>query len=160
MRNVKPGSIQAAVQAAIKAAGGLESAGNDLGMSTANLSRASSNDEDRPGGLGVNHLHRLGRILPTCAEPIAVHFAGLAGGVFQPVPVRGTLTSDLSTLMKEFADVVALHASAHSKTSDNQDDFTPSEAAASAKEVDELVRAALIYKAALEAKANPKGQAA
>ena len=157
MRNVKPGSIQAAVQAAIKAAGGLEAAGNDLGMSTANLSRASSNDEDRPGGLGVNHLHRLGRILPASAEPMAVHFAGLAGGVFQPVPACGSLTSDLSALMKEFADVVALHASAHSDASDNPSDFTPAEALASAVEVEKLIRASLIYKAALEDKANPQG---
>ncbi len=96
MRNVRPGSVKAAVQALIREAGALEAASNDLGHSGSSLSRASSNDEDRPGGLGVNHLHRLGRILPASAEPMAVHFAGLAGRVFQPVPACGSLTSDLS----------------------------------------------------------------
>ncbi|NOX39739.1 MAG: hypothetical protein GXP05_04290 [Alphaproteobacteria bacterium] len=86
MRNVRHGSIQSAVRKAITVSGGLECASDDLGMSIANLSRASSDDEDRPGGLGVNHLHRLGRILPTAAVPIAQHFAHLSGGFYQPCP--------------------------------------------------------------------------
>ncbi len=36
---------------------------------------------DRPGGLGVNYLHTLGRVVPEAAVPIAVHFARLGGGV-------------------------------------------------------------------------------
>lgn len=149
MRNVRPGSIQSAVQSAIRRAGGLEAASEDLGLSVASLSRASSNDEDRPGGLGVNHLHRLGRIASESAEPIAVHFAGLAGGVFQPLSSKGQATLDLSSLMKEFSDVVAHHAKAHSDASENPSEFTRAEASRAVIEVDELVQAALLYKAAL-----------
>ncbi len=46
--------------------------------------------------------------------------------------------------MKEFADVAPLHASARSEASDNPSDFTPTEALASAVEVEKFVRAALI----------------
>lgn len=154
MRNVRHGSMQAAVQASIRSAGGLEAASNDLGLSVSSLSRASSDDEDRPGGLGVNHLHRLGRMVPSSSAPIAAHFAGLAGGVFIVLPSHGPIDLDLSFLMKEFADVVALHANAHSDASDRPGKFTPTEAAATAKEVEELIKAALIYKAALDAKAG------
>ncbi|WP_406646914.1 hypothetical protein QEZ52_00425 [Aliisedimentitalea scapharcae] len=154
MRAVKPGSIQEVVRDAISVAGGLECASNDLGLAVSSLSRASSCDEDRPGGLGVNHLHRLGRIVPQSAEPVAVHFARLAGGVFQPLPVQGALRSNIHDLTKEFSDVLSVHAKAHSEVSSNPDDFTRLEAQAAIKEVDELVQAAMAYRAALHQRAG------
>lgn len=149
MRNVRAGSIQEAVRAAIKNAGGLEAASEDLTLATSSLSRASSYEEDRPGGLGVNHLHRLGRITPAAAIPVARHFSELAGGVFQPLPKGGNSASSLAQVMKEFADVVDCHANAHSDDSTNPDDFTANEAQRQIREVDELVSAALSYKAVL-----------
>lgn len=85
MRHVRPGSIQDAVTSAYATAGGLECVANDIGVSTTLLSRAvDANDEQRPGGLGINYLHRLSRIVPEAAAPIAEHFAKLAGGRFVP----------------------------------------------------------------------------
>jgi len=156
MRNARHGSIQSAVRAAIKAAGGLECASNDLGMSVANLSRASSDDEDRPGGLGVNHLHRLGRILPRAAVPVAQHFAHLAGGFYQPCPDGGIFASDISRLTLEFSRLLDIHARAMSEASENPNDYTPSEAQEQLAEMDQFIsvaaklRAALVEKAALE----------
>ncbi len=149
MRNNRPDSIQEAVRASIKAAGGLEAASNDLGLSVSSLSRASGSDEDRPGGLGVNYLHTLGRVVPAAAVPIAAHFSRLAGGVFQPLPDKGPLLANINTLMREFSDVLDVHAHAHSERSDDPSDFTRDEAAKAIKEVDELVQAALVYRAAL-----------
>jgi hypothetical protein len=149
MRNTRPGSIQEVVRASIKAAGGLESASNDLGLSVSSLSRASGTEEDRPGGLGVNYLHTLGRVVPAAAEPIAVHFARLAGGVFQPLPDTGQTLVFINKLVREFSDVLDVHAQAHSDRSENPADFTSDEAARAIKEVDELVQTALVYRAAL-----------
>lgn len=151
MRAVRPGSIQAAVRESITAAGGLECASNDLGLSIASLSRASVCDEERPGGLGVNHLHRLGRILPETAVPIAKHFATLAGGVFQEIPVKGQLVASIHSLTKEFSDVLGQHAQAHSEASSNPDRFTKSEAREAIKEVTDLIEAAMSYRLSLEA---------
>jgi hypothetical protein len=150
MRNSRQGSIQAAVRNSISVAGGLECVSNDLGMSVSNLSRASDDDEDRPGGLGVNHLHRLGRIIPASAEPLARHFAGLAGGAYIPLPHADLHLSDLYAVMKEFSDVVDLHARAHSPESADPKRFTPEEARTQIAEIGELVQAALIYEAALK----------
>ncbi|MGR3624031.1 hypothetical protein [Pseudophaeobacter sp.] len=77
------------------------------------------------------------------------------GGVFQPLSSKGSLSSDLSTLMKEFSDVVAHHAAAHSDASENPNDFTKSEAIRAIVEVEELVQAALGYKAALLERVEP-----
>ncbi|MEW2911437.1 hypothetical protein [Leisingera sp. JC11] len=153
MRQVKPGSIQAAVQASIKAAGGLEAAGNDLGMSASNLSRASSNDEDRPGGLGVNHLHRLGRITPGAAEPIAAHFAGLADGVFQPVAQPGVtnLFQQASKTIIECGEAqAAMVRAAEHACAGNCD--------AADREIDDAVRHLLAFKAAMRAKPKAEGR--
>lgn len=152
MRNTRPDSIQEAVRASIKAAGGLECASNDLGLSISSLSRASGTDDDRPGGLGVNYLHTLGRVVPEAAVPIAVHFARLGGGVFQPLPDRGPTLVSINKLMHEFSDVLDVHAHAHSERSENPEDFTRDEAIRAIKEVDELVQAALAYRAALTEK--------
>lgn len=154
MRSNRPGSIQDAVRSSISAGGGLEAVSSDLDLSVSSLSRASGHDEDRPGGLGVNHLHRLGRIVPAAAEPMAVHFARLAGGVYQPLPNDGVLLSDVNTLMREFSDVLDHHAKAHSDRSENPSDYTPKEAQATIREVDEMVQAALKYRAALVVKAE------
>lgn len=152
MRCNRPGSIQDTVRSAISAGGGLEAVSSDLDLSISSLSRASGFDEDRPGGLGVNHLHRLGRIVPASAEPVAIHFARLAGGVYQPLPTQGALLTDVNTLMREFTDVLDKHSEAHSERSENPSDYTPKEAQATIKEVDEMVQAALKFRAALEMK--------
>jgi len=147
MRNVKPGSIQAAVQASIKTAGGLEVAGDDLGMSTSNLSRASSNDEDRPGGLGVNHLHRLGRIHPPAAEPIAVHFAALAGGVFQPVE-----SHKVTNLFQHASETIIECGEAQAAMVRAADQANAGNCDEAEREIDEAVSHLLAFKAAMRAK--------
>jgi hypothetical protein len=157
MRYTEPGTIQETVSEAYQAAGGVTAVARFLGLSLSTASYGTENSEHRPGGIGVNYLERLGMWKPECAEPVAVHFADLAGGVFQPMPTGGALSSDLSTLMKEFSDVVAHHAAAHSEASENPNDFTPREARAAKKELDELVRAALVYGAALAARVEGEG---
>lgn len=138
MRRVQAGSIQDAVKASYKAAGGLECAATDLGLSAALLSRAiDAQDEYRPGGLGVNYLHRLSRIVPAAAIPIAEHFARLAEGRFEK-PETHVLSDCMATLMSEFSDVLKHHGEARSETSDDPSRHTPEEAKASLKEVKEL----------------------
>ncbi|MGR3464262.1 hypothetical protein [Limimaricola sp.] len=109
MRNNRPDSIQSAVAAAYRANGGLENTASDIGVSIALLSLGTAVNEDRPGGLGVNYLDRLGRMSSTAAEPIARHFSALAGGVFQPIDAsgEGCLTTLSGDAAKEFGDVVA-----------------------------------------------------
>ena len=85
MRNHKPGSIQAAVSQAYRAAGGLEEVSDCLGLSESALSEATQKGPKRPHGLGVNYLDRLARMKPEAAAVLAQHFAALAGGTFQPV---------------------------------------------------------------------------
>jgi len=154
MRNVRPGSIQSAIREAFTAAGGLESVSSDLAVSVTNLSRATSCDEDRPGGLGVNHLDRLGRIIPESAVPIARHFAHMAGGIYQPANIAGLLGADMSKLVAEFSDVLAVHAEAMSGRSTNPNDYTMTEARAALKEVDDLLAATAVIRAALVQKAG------
>ncbi len=153
-RNSRPGSIQAAVRASLRAVGGLECASDDLGVSVATLSYGTEMSDSRPGGLGVNYLDRLGRIDPLAALPVAQHFAHLAGGVFQPVDLGGAATPDITLITREFSDVLAKHAEAHSSASANPDDYTPSEAAAQLKELDGLIAASANLRAALSRKAG------
>ncbi|KPQ06172.1 MAG: hypothetical protein HLUCCA12_12030 [Rhodobacteraceae bacterium HLUCCA12] len=148
-RATRPGSIQDAVRQAFTAVGGLENAANDLGVSLSVLSYGTELREDRPGGLGVNYLDRLGRIEGGAAEAVARHFAMLAGGVFQPVDPGGPLAGDVHSLTREFSDVLHLHAEAHSKGSRDPADYTPQEARAQVREIDELVVAALRLRAAM-----------
>lgn len=152
MRAVRPGSINDATQKAFEAAGGLEAVSNDIGLAVSTLSRATSDEEDRPGGIGVKYLHRLGRIVPDSAIPIAMHFADLAGGIYHPLPHHGALLQDLNVLMKEFSEVLNSHAEAHSERSKNPSDFTQSEARKQLKEVDDLILAAVQYRAGLLSK--------
>lgn len=154
MRGVRPGSIQEAVQRSIRAGGGLECVSADIGVSTANLSRATACEDDRPGGLGINHLDRLGRIVPEAAAPLAEHFAHLAGGFFQPMQISGPLGLDMSRLTAEFADVLQVHLEAMSERSENPADYTVAEARGALKEVDELLAAAARVRAALLDKAG------
>ena len=150
-RPVRPGSPQAAVRAAIRAVGGIENASADLGLAISTLSYGSEQRDDRPGGLGVNYLDRLGRIEAAAALPMAQHFAHLAGGVFQPVDVTGAEGADIARLTQEFSDVLGTHAAAHSCGSPDPAGYTPAEAVAQITEIDELVQAALALKAALVA---------
>lgn len=151
MRQVKAGSIQDAVRSAYTAAGGLESSANDLGLSPALLSRAvDANDEQRPGGLGVNYLHRLSRIVPEAAAPIAEHFARLAGGEYRARQDQ-TPSGCIHALMSEFSDIMKCHAEAFSEASPNPNGFTPAEAKAALKEVAEHREKLDAYQRYLEA---------
>lgn len=78
----------------------------------------------------------------------------LAGGVFQPVEASGNVASDVHTLTREFSDVLARHAEAHSAASDNPNDYTPREAQGMITEIDEMIAAATQLKAALMPKAG------
>lgn len=153
-RATRPGSIQSSVRAAYLAVGGLECASEDLGVSVTTLSYGTEVTDLRPGGLGVNYLDRLGRIEPRAAVPLAQHFAHLAGGVFQPVDVRGDLAADISLLTREFSDVLAKHALAHSPGSENPTDYTAAEARDQIKELDEVVAVAMSLRAALLVRAG------
>lgn len=153
-RAVRPGSPQAAVRAAYRAVGGIERAANDLGVSLSTLSYGTEQRDDRPGGLGVNHLDRLGRIEAAAAVPVAQHFAQLAGGVFQPVDLSGVAGADIARLTAEFSDVLRCHSEAHSAGSSDPAGYTLAEAGAQLREIDELVQAALALKAALLAGAG------
>ncbi|MGH1447413.1 MAG: hypothetical protein ACRBBO_15370 [Cognatishimia sp.] len=148
-RATRPGSIQATVQASFRAVGGLENASADMGVATSTLSYGLEVSEHRPGGVGVNYLDRLGRIDSKAAAPIARHFAQLAGGFFQPLAVVGSTAMDMSLVMKEFSDVLAKHAEAHSDDSEYPGDYTPAEAQAQLKEMDELIEVAVKFRASL-----------
>lgn len=148
-RRARPGTIQRAVAASYAAVGGLECAAADLGVSLSVLSYGTEVREDRPGGLGANYLDRLGRIDAAAALPIAQHFATLAGGVFHPVAAGGVGGRDVNAVTREFSDVLAAHAVAHSAASSDPSDYTPAEAAAQITEIDELIAAAMGLRAAL-----------
>ncbi|PCJ75590.1 MAG: hypothetical protein COA53_06525 [Rhodobacteraceae bacterium] len=154
MRRVRPGSIQSSVQASISAAGGLECVSDDIGVSTANLSRATACDDDRPGGLGINHFDRLGRIIPASAVPLAQHFAHLAHGVFIPLATECVVGADMSELMLKFSSVLATHSEAMSERSKLPNDYTPNEARETIKQMDDMMAASAVVRAALSAKAR------
>lgn len=109
MRNNRPGSIQATVAEAYEANGGLRATAQDLGLSAATLSHGAEVNEERPGGLGVNHLDRLGRMCPLSAAVLARHFAELAGGTFAPGrgPAASSLLSQSGVIAKEAGEAVA-----------------------------------------------------
>ncbi|TMV86439.1 hypothetical protein FGG78_19835 [Thioclava sp. BHET1] len=154
-RNNRPGSIQETIARVYKANGGLENCGRDTGVSVQTLSYATSADEARPGGLGVNYLDRLCRIEHRCAEPVAEHFARLANGHFLPSVDEGVpLHGDLSKLMQAFAAVVQQHAEAHSDLSEDPADYTPAEARKQVAEVEKILRCGSAFLAALHKKAG------
>lgn len=90
MRNVPAGTIQDAVQRAYDAfhdrdgKTGVERIARRLGTVKSTVSYGTEISDDRPGGIGVNYLDRLGQEQPAVALPIAQHFAALAGAVVQP----------------------------------------------------------------------------
>lgn len=149
-RAVRPSTVQSAISAAYRMGGGLECVSADLGVSIATLSYGTEISDQRPGGLGVNYLDRLGRIEPTAARPLADHFCHLAGGVFMPVASRGDLAPDVARLTAEFSDVLARHAEAHSPTSVNPSGYTKAEAMTQIRELDEVIAAAVDLRAGLE----------
>lgn len=149
-RRTRPGTIQAAVSAAYKHVGGVENVAADLGLSVSTVSYGTELQEGR-GGLGVNYLDRLGRIDPGAAVPIAQHFALLAGGVFQPLNLAGEMAADLALLTREFSDVLAKHAEAHSSASGDPTGYTVEEAAQQVKELDELIAASVRMRASVAA---------
>lgn len=83
MRKTKPGSVQSAIQQSYTVSGGLEVVQAATGVSLSTLSYGTELREDRPGGIGINYIDRLARMDAKAAEPIARHFALLAGGHFQ-----------------------------------------------------------------------------
>ncbi len=155
-RATRPGSIQEVVRAAYRAAGGIESASADLNLSLSVLSYGTEQRDDRPGGLGVNYLDRLGRMEPDAARPIAQHFAQLAGGVFMPLDQTGVTARDINQVTKEFSDVLAQHAAAHSAGSENPDDYTQAEAFVQVQELTELIQAAAAFRTIMIKKAGVK----
>lgn len=155
-RAVLPGSIQAAVRAAYHAVGGIEAAGVDLGLSISTLSYGTEVSEQRPGGLGVAYLDRLGRMSAPAAEPLARHFAQLAQGVFCPLDLGGVTAADINAVTREFADVLDFHAKAHSDASPLPGDYTRAEALDQARELAELAEAAMKLRAALMARAGER----
>jgi hypothetical protein len=109
MRFCEAGSIQDAVKSAYIAAGGVTKVSDYLGVLTSVLSYGTEMREDRPGGLGVNYLDRLGRMNPEAARVLAQHFAALAGGVFRPVEADGgkSLSDLCAELAKEGGEALA-----------------------------------------------------
>lgn len=154
MRRARPASIQLAVQSAIRAAGGLEAVANDLGVGVSTLSHGTEISEQRPGGLGVNYLDRLSRIVPEAAVPIAAHFASLGGGTFHPLAVDGATAANIHRVTREFSDVLERHAQAHSAASEAPNDYSPREAQDQIAELDEMVTAAMQFRAVLVRKAE------
>lgn len=140
MRNHPFGSIQEAVQSAYRASGHTnEEIAELLGVRGSTVSYGSEMSEARPGGLGVNYLHRLGRMRPAAAVPIAQHFAGLGGGVFAPVEVTGnveSLFSHCGTVARECGEAQAAALRAAERASADACE-------AAEREIDEAVQALL-----------------
>lgn len=146
MRPTKAGSIQDAVQHAYEASGGVRKVAAAIGLAQSTLSYGTEVREDRPGGLGINYLDRLGRMSPEAAQAIAEHFASLAGGVFQPVQVEsGELGELCAVIAKENGEAQAAAIRAWSSAS--QMDY-----AVALREVDESIAAQTRARAAIAAK--------
>lgn len=149
MRQAKPCSIQAAIRATITNAGGLDVAAADMEISTTTLSRATDIDEARPGGLGVNYLHRLARLAPHSVAPIAHHFAQLSGGYFVPINFKASQGADISAVMDEFSKVLSYHSAVHSSDTDFPFEYTAREARIAAEGVGKLMEAAARFQHSL-----------
>jgi len=153
-RGLRPGSVNDMTRSVISRVGGLEAASSDIGLSVSTLSRSYSDDDDRPGGLGVKYLHQLARIVPAAAVPVAEHFARLAGGVFLPMAGERAGPVHIHVLTKEFSDVLNQNAAAHSDASIDPAGYTKVEAVSEAKELEELAQVALARRDELLAKAR------
>lgn len=149
MRQAKPGSMQAAIRATITKAGGLDAAAADMEVSTTTLSRATDIDEVRPGGLGVNYLHRLGRLSPRAIAPIAHHFAQLSGGYFVPIDFKASQGADISAVMDEFSKVLSYHSQVHSSDTAPLSNYTAREARIAAQGVGKLMEVATRFQHSL-----------
>jgi hypothetical protein len=156
MRATRAGSIQDVFRRVYEINGGIQNSAEDMQVSPAVASYALSLEEARPGGLGINYVERLARARSECAVPIAEHFALHAGGVFMPVTGNGPTAADLATVVREFSDVLALDARAHSEVSENPQDYTPKEALDAIGEVDGLLRALTNFRSVLVAKAEAR----
>lgn len=152
MRQTWSGTIQDAVARSYRAAGGVEAVAELLGLANSTVSYGTEVNEHRPGGMGVNHLARLGRYAPGCAVPLAQFFAAQGGGVFHPLTATGATAADVSRITREFSEVLARHAEAHSESSDDPDDYTPREARGQVGELDDLIAAAVAFRAVLVTK--------
>lgn len=148
MRPQRYGTIQNAVCSAVEATGKRhQDVAASLGIRGSTLSYGMEDNEDRPGGLGVNYLHRLAMDCPAAAVPLAQHFAGLAGGVFQPVDVGDNVTSLVShcgNVAKENGEALAAILRAAEKMSGIVD-------ADVEREIDEAVANLLTAKSILRA---------
>lgn len=155
-RYTPPCSFQETVARVIRAAGGVEAAADQLMTSITTVSNGTALDEGRPGGFGGNYLARLARWSPACALPLAEFFAAHAGGVFQPINLGGASGENIHRIMKEFSDVLATHAEAHSASSADPEDYTPREAAAQIAEVDEVMAELSAFRARLLARVEAR----
>jgi hypothetical protein len=155
-RYTPPCSFQETVARVIKAAGGVEAAANELMTSITTVSNGTEMNELRPGGFGGNYLARLARWRPACALPLAEFFAAHAGGVFQPINLDGASGENIHRIMKEFSDVLARHAEAHSSESIDPQDYTVNEAAAQIREVDEVMAELAAFRSRLLDKVEAK----
>jgi hypothetical protein len=108
-RRVPRDSIQEIVARCYTAAGGVECAASDLGMSKSTLSEhAEIPRGKRAGGLGINYADTLARIHSEVATVLAQHFATLGGGTFTAFEEgpRLSVTQHISRLAKETAEGV------------------------------------------------------
>lgn len=153
-RRTRPGSIQAVLQDVYDEVGGIKNAATDIGVSQSTLSFGTELSDERPGGLGLNYADRLCRMHTEAAVPLAQHFATLADGFFQPFTFDGTTADDITAVTREFSDVLAKHAEAHSNASSLPEDYTPQEAEHQIKEIDELMTAAARMRARMVEKAG------
>ena len=150
MRKLRPGSIHHVMQKVVEAGGGLEAVGAEIGVSPSTVSRAVGEPETRPGGLGVVYLATLGRIVPETAEPVANHFASLAGGSFQPFPKGNNAPVGFHNVAKKFGDVATSYGIAHSQESLDPSRLTHEEAVKLRQEVRELLQVGALFLASLD----------
>ncbi|WP_353472342.1 hypothetical protein PVT71_13695 [Salipiger sp. H15] len=146
MRPQRYATIQNAVCEAVEATGKRhQDVAAFLGIRGSTLSYGMEDNEDRPGGIGVNYLHRLAMDCPAAAVPLARHFAGLAGGVFQPVVSATNVTSlyaHCGEIARECGEAQAAAIRAAEKASSRS-------IADAEREIDEAVAALLRAKAAI-----------
>lgn len=150
MRLVRAGSVHEVMQKVVKLGGGLEAVGAQISLSPSTISRAVGEAETRPGGLGIAYLDTLGRIVPEAAEPIAHHFASLAGGTFQTFPTGRNAPVAFHNVAKEFGDVAAAYGAAHSQESIDPSRITREEAVKLREETRELMQVGALFLANLD----------
>lgn len=149
MRRPRYGTIQSAVRGALDATGKRDKDVADfLGVRGSTLSYATEESDDRPGGLGVNYLHRLALAHPAAAVPLAQHFAAMAGGVYQPIDTEGRVVSlfeHVSLCAKESGEAIsAMVMAAEHASAGNLE--------AAARETDEAIAQMLAFRAEIHAR--------